>query len=202
MRLSLRNRSLVLIGCLAFGAAVALAAINSGAIGLLLGAFDKDTTLTGRTYLWAQGWLASQQAPIIGVGYQAYWVQGFPEPERLWEEFYITARAGFHFHNTYIETLVELGAIGTVLITFVLVRVLIGHTRRLMTERSDPAAQMLLGIGVLLFVRSFVEVDVISPYHVGSFLLVYAAALIAIPHSVPLPRQTPQAFKPGPSAAQ
>lgn len=200
MKLSLRNRSLVLIGCLVFGAMIALAAINAGAIGLLLGAFDKDTTLTGRTYLWAQGWLASKQAPIFGVGYQAYWVQGFPEPERLWEEFYITARAGFHFHNTYIETLVELGVIGTCLISLVLVRVLIGHTRRLMTEQSDPAAQMMLGIGVLLFVRSFVEVDVISPYHVGSFLLFYAAALIATPHPESLRTRSPRTLGPSRSS--
>lgn len=182
MRLSLRNRSLVLIGGLVLGVAIAFVAVNAGAVGMLLGAFNKDTTLTGRTYLWAQGMIAAKQNPAIGIGYQAYWVQGFPEPERLWHEFYITARTGFHFHNTYIETLVELGAVGAVLISLILLRVLIGHTRRLMTERSDPAAQMMLGIGVLLFVRSFVEVDVISPYHVGSFLLVYAAALIATPH--------------------
>lgn len=190
MRLSLRNRSLILIACLVLAAAIAVAAINAGAVDVLLGAFNKDTTLTGRTYLWAQGMLASQQAPVVGVGYQAYWVQGFPEPERLWEEFYIAARTGFHFHNTYIETLVELGGIGVLLISLVLVRVIIGHTRRLMTERSDPAAQMMLGIGVLLLVRSFVEVDVIAPYQVGSFLLFYAAALIATPHSAALRMQT------------
>jgi len=183
MKLSLRHRGMVFIGSLVLAVAIALAAINAGAVGWLLGAFGKDATLTGRTYLWAQGMLASQQNPVFGVGYQAYWVQGLPEPERLWKEFYITARAGFHFHNTYIETLVELGAIGAFLISVPLLRVVIGHARRLLTQRKDPAAQMMLGIGVLLIVRSFVEVDVISPYHVGSFLLFYAAALVATPQA-------------------
>ena len=28
----------------------------------------------------------------MGVGYQAYWVQGFSEAERLWEEFHIATQ--------------------------------------------------------------------------------------------------------------
>ena len=83
---------------------------------LLLGAFGKDSTLTGRTYLWAEGLAAAGAAPTFGTGYYAYWVQGFPEAERLWEEFYITSRSGFHFHNTYIEALVELGVVGFALV--------------------------------------------------------------------------------------
>ena len=86
--------------------------LNIGALDLLLGAFGKDATLTGRTYLWAEGLAAARENPFLGVGYQAYWVQGFPEAERLWEEFYIGSRSGFHFHNTYIEVLVELGFVG------------------------------------------------------------------------------------------
>ena len=37
----------------------------------------------------------------------------------------------------------------------------------------------MLGIGVMLLVRSFVEVDVLHPYVVGSFLLYYSAGLLA-----------------------
>ncbi len=79
----------------------------------------KDSTLTGRTYLWQQGIEAAKASPLVGVGYQAYWVQGFSEAERLWEEFYIGSRAGFHFHNTFIEAVVETGLIGLILLTMV-----------------------------------------------------------------------------------
>lgn len=157
------------------------AAANFGAFDLVLGAFGKDSTLTGRTYLWSQGWAAAAQAPVFGVGYQAYWVQGFSEAERLWEEFYIGSRSGFHFHNTYIEVLVELGAAGVALIALPMIRVPLGFLSRLASTRRDPASLVAFGIAWMFLIRSFVEVDVINPYVVGSFLLYYAAGLLASP---------------------
>ena len=52
---------------------------NFGGLNLLLGAFGKDATLTGRPIL-VEGLAAAWQSPVFGVGYQAYWVQGFPKP--------------------------------------------------------------------------------------------------------------------------
>jgi exopolysaccharide production protein ExoQ len=170
---------------LVVGVALALvatfAALNLGAADLVLGAFGKDSTLTGRTYLWSQGWAAAGEAPLLGVGYQAYWVQGFSEAERLWNEFYIGSRSGFHFHNTYIEVLVELGMAGFLLIALIMIRVPLGLLLQLVAARRDPASLVMFGIAVMFLVRSFVEVDVITPYVVGSFLLYYAAGLLASP---------------------
>lgn len=154
-------------------------ALNAGAIDLVLGAFGKDATLTGRTYLWSEGLRAVGEAPLVGVGYQAYWVQGFSEAERLWEEFYIPTRSGFHFHNTYIEALVELGYVGLVLLTVTIIGVIGGHLKRLLSERRNEESFLLLGIGLMLAVRSFFEVDVMHPYAVGSFLLYYCAGILA-----------------------
>jgi exopolysaccharide production protein ExoQ len=174
-----RTRKAFLLFGVLLGLGVALVGLYAGGLDLLLGAFGKDATLTGRTYLWSQGMAAAGQAPLFGVGYQAYWVQGFPEAERLWAEFYIEARAGFHFHNTYIEVLVELGVAGLVLLGLVLIRVPAGHLARLLNDRTDSAAYVGLGIAVMLLVRSFFEVDVIHPYALGSFLLTYTAGLLA-----------------------
>ena len=157
---------------------------------MLLGAFGKDATLTGRTYLWATGLEAAAQTPIFGVGYQAYWVQGFPEAERLWQEFYIASRSGFHFHNTYIEVLVELGGVGLVLLALVPVRVLFGHLARLLNDRHDQTAYVMLGIALMLLIRSFVEVDLLQPYVVGSFLLYYAAGQLASPQGARVPARS------------
>ncbi len=154
---------------------LAVAAYALGAVDLVLALFGKDTTLTGRTYLWAEGWRAAQDSPVVGLGYQAYWVQGFSEAERLWHEFYITARTGFHFHNTYIEALVELGYVGCILIAFIILRTLLGLLRHAVTDRSGTEALMLSGIAILLVIRSFFEIDVMNPYVIGSFLLYYSA---------------------------
>ena len=177
------NRTALLSGALILGAGLAFVAFESGATALVLGAFNKSTTLTGRTYLWAQGLADSRQAPMLGIGYQAYWVQGFPGPELLWEKFFIANRSGFHFHSTYIETLVELGYFGAILLAFVLLRALVGHTRRLIAGVDLHGSQLLVGVCVLLLVRSFVEVDILTPYQVGSFLLFYAAGSIAAPRA-------------------
>lgn len=162
-----------------------MAAWKLGAFDAILGMFGKDTTLTGRTYLWSQGIAAAGENPIFGRGYQAYWVHGYAEAERLWAEFYITARTGFHFHNTYIETMVELGAVGLALLVGFLVSVLFAELRSLLRHDDDIAAQVLFGITVMLLVRSLVEVDVITPYVVGSFLLYFAAA-----RPRPIPNET------------
>lgn len=158
-------------------------ALQLGAFEAVTGAFGKDSTLTGRSYLWAEGMAAARENPVLGRGYQAYWVHGFPDAERLWEEFYITSRTGFHFHNTYVETLVETGAAGLVLLVIVLAGTVAGLLARLMRDRRDVTAQVLFGLAVMLLIRSLVEVDVITPYVVGSFLLYYAAGMaFARPH--------------------
>ncbi|MBN9241948.1 MAG: O-antigen ligase family protein [Mesorhizobium sp.] len=170
------------------GAALAITAafvgLSLGGLDLLLAAFGKDSTLTGRTYLWSQGWAAAARTPFFGVGYQAYWVQGFSEAERLWEEFYIGSRSGFHFHNTFIEVAVELGASGVLLLLAVIVRAFAGHLGRVIGDAHNKASFVLFGLVAMFAVRAFVEVDVINPYVVGSFLLFYAAGRLAAPRTV------------------
>jgi exopolysaccharide production protein ExoQ len=41
-------------------------------------------------------------------------------------------------------------------------------------------SHLMFAVGAMLFVRSFVEVDVITPYVVGSFLLYYAAGVLSM----------------------
>lgn len=172
-------------------------AVIAGAYGggyeMLLGAFGKDATLTGRTYLWQQGIEAAGQAPLVGIGYQAFWVQGLAEAERLWAAFFIATRTGFHFHNTFIAATVETGLIGCLLLSMVLVATLAGHLRRLLTMARDREALVLFTVAALLAVRTFVEIDILNPYHVGSFLLYFAAGKLTDgckgSASQPLPRQ-------------
>ena len=124
--------------------------------------------------------MAAAANPWFGLGYQAYWVQGFSEAERLWEEFYIGTRSGFHFHNTFIEAVVETGAIGLLLLCLVLVVTIAGHLGRFLTAERHPEAALLLGVVLLLAMRAFVEIDIMTPYHVGSFLLYAAAGKLTI----------------------
>ncbi|KQW60633.1 MULTISPECIES: O-antigen ligase [unclassified Ensifer] len=178
--LSPGHRKGLFLGAVVVGGITAVAATYGGGVDLVLGLFGKDSTLTGRTYLWQQGIQAALSSPVVGVGYQAYWVQGFSEPERLWEEFFIATRSGFHFHNTFIEAMVETGAIGLVLLCNVLLVTVFGHIKRLLAYDHHTESSVLFGVAMLLFVRAFVEIDIMNPYHVGSFLLYFAAGKLTI----------------------
>ena len=180
-----RQRRLLFIGALVLVAGGGVAALQFGAMDAVLGVFGKDSTLTGRTYLWQQGILAAAQTPWLGVGYQGYWVHGFSEAERLWQDFFITSRSGFHFHNTYIEAMVETGLFGTLLLTGLLVASLVAHLRRFLVFDRSPQSLLLVAILALLLVRSFVEIDIMHPYHVGSFLLYFAVGKLTLREPAP-----------------
>ncbi|WP_267549249.1 O-antigen ligase [Rhizobium rhizogenes] len=178
--LSPRQRKRLFAAVAISGVILAVAGVYLGAVDLILGLFGKDSTLTGRTYLWQQGIAAAQLNPFFGVGYQAYWVQGFSEPERLWEEFFIGSRAGFHFHNTYIETAVETGLVGVFLLASILLTAFVGHINRFLRDDRNDESYVLLGVATLLLIRSFVEIDILNPYHVGSFLFYFTAGKLSM----------------------
>jgi exopolysaccharide production protein ExoQ len=180
MIFSPRHRRLFFSAAVVLGIGAVVGAMQVGAADAVLGVFGKDTTLTGRTYLWQQGFLQIAERPLLGIGYQGFWVQGFPEAERLWDYFGIAGRSGFHFHNTYIEAMVETGVIGMVLLALILLTTLFGHLRRLLTIARTPESLLLFGIMALLLVRSFVEIDIMNPYQVGSFLFYFAAGRLAV----------------------
>lgn len=180
MLLSPMHRKTLLLTASVLLAAGLFAALSLGAIDFVLGLFGKDSTLTGRTYLWQQGIEAARQYPWLGTGYQAYWVQGFSEPERLWSEFYIGSRSGFHFHNTFIETAVETGTAGLLALTATLLITLWAHLKRALSQMGDGEALVLFCLSALLLVRAFVEVDILTPYHAGSFLLIFAAGRLTL----------------------
>ena len=56
-----------------------------------------------------------------------------------------------------------------------LLATLAGHLLRLLSAARDREALVLFTIAALLAVRTFVEIDILNPYHVGSFLLYFAA---------------------------
>lgn len=94
----------------------------------------KDTSLTGRTYLWGFADTLIRERPWLGHGTFAFWRQGNLDAEGLWQRFFIASRTGFNFHNMFIETMVNNGYVGLALLVFLLVVVgatsVVGFLRR------------------------------------------------------------------------
>lgn len=153
--------------------ATAFASYRFGAFDALLAAFGRDSSLTGRTYLWSEALEFGSAQPILGLGYNAFWTHGRPAAEMLWREFYITGRTGFHFHNLLIETYVGTGLIGLALVVGICLLLFIMPLSAALRRGSVGSLMLLSGLAILFLVRSIAEVDFITPHTVGSFLVAF-----------------------------
>lgn len=174
-----RQRAAVIAAAAAGAAAAAVAALRLGAFASTLGAFGKDETLTGRTYLWNRGVEIGSGQPWLGHGYDAFWTKGRPEAEELWREFYIASRTGFHFHNVYIEAFVGLGALGLVLTGFLALALLLIPIRAALRPLAGGSTIILAGLSLLFLIRSTVEVDFLTPHTAGAFLVPFVLLKLA-----------------------
>jgi O-antigen ligase len=82
----------------------------SGAMEVLILAMGEDLTLTGRTDLWAEV-LAAGTNPAIGAGFESFWMGGVAAT--LWDKYWWHP---VQAHNGFIETYLNLGAVGLVLL--------------------------------------------------------------------------------------
>ncbi len=136
----------------------------------VLAAAGKDTSLTGRTFLWSRARDYIGMRPLLGVGYQAFWVQGHVEAEGLWRFAQIESRTGFHFHNLYYETAVELGELGVAILAVSLVAAAALSLHRCLVQ-PDSSAAFLGALIVFYAIRVGVELDFLDPFSPGSLLL-------------------------------
>jgi len=89
-----------------------------------LSLLNKDATLTGRTYLWAQADRLIALRPVLGHGYRAVWLGKSMTTIGLLRWTGLPDGRGFHFHHTYREVTVDTGRVGVSL--FILSIALIG----------------------------------------------------------------------------
>lgn len=131
--------------------------------------FDKDPTLTGRTYLWYRAADLITEKPMLGRGYYAFWIQGNPDAEGLWRYFGIDTRGGFTFHNTGVEILVTLGWLGLIVIAAVALIGLLALVRRFVVR---PNLALVFWVGVLLYqlARTPIEAIGIAPFYFSTVL--------------------------------
>ena len=167
-------------------AAISLLVVSAGVFaalvrnlgGLLIGLgeqmFDKDPTLTGRTYLWYRAHDLIAEKPWLGRGFYAFWRQGNTDAEGLWQYAGIVERGGFNFHNALVELTVQLGMVGAAVFCVIGLIGLLGLVRQLVERPSLPlcfwAAYMLY-----VLVRAPMEAVGYAPFYFSTCLLFAAA---------------------------
>ncbi len=130
----------------------------------VLNAFGKDYTLTGRTYLWSEGIKHGMLSPILGHGYNAFWVPYNPPAEQYWDEFFIVGKTGFNFHNLYIEAFVILGIVGVIAVAVVMLYLFYSSFYLIINNGLNITTCTLFGISSLMLIRSISEVEIFGPF--------------------------------------
>ncbi len=168
----------------------------TGMINLGADLFDKDPTLTGRTYLWYRAADLIREKPLLGRGYYAFWRQGNTDAEGLWRYFGIESRGGFTFHNTLIDILVTLGWLGVVVIA-VVVLIAMGAMLRRFVERPDLSLVFWISILLYQMARTPIETIGIAPFYFSTVLTFGAlGAAFGRVRQVTVARQRPVVRRP------
>jgi len=140
--------------------------------------FQKDMTLTGRTYLWNAANELIAQRPIAGHGYRAIWMG--PEGASLLARNRQKDGRAFNFHDTIREVAADLGAIGVVLLSLALIygflKLVLG-----LVDRATVARAFALTVFLVAILRIRTEV-LFGPFVLDTVLLYavlgYASAIL------------------------
>jgi len=153
--------------------------------------FDKDPTLTGRTYLWQRAGDLIVETPFLGRGFRSFWLQGNPDAEGLWQFAGITSRDGFNFHNTPIEILVHLGWFGLIVYGAVLIIALVFLVFKFLV-RPNLFHCFWLSVLVYEMVRMPIESIGFNEFYFSTLLLFMAmGSAFGVPAEQPSYRRLP-----------
>ena len=112
-----------------------------------------DSSFTGRTTIWAFAESEIARYPVLGWGYQSFWLVGADAPS-------LTDASGWvkfmpNSHNGYYDAILELGYVGLAfLLVFLTTTVhVIGHV----TEHDYKRAWILLSVALFIMIYNFIE---------------------------------------------
>lgn len=106
LRLRVPQAGLLAVAILVIGIGVSAPFLRGSNLAAFTSALGRDKTLTGRSEVWAELVPVVEQRPVLGCGFGSFWTSGR-------QDFY---RINFA-HNGYLDTLLELGAVGLALYT-------------------------------------------------------------------------------------
>jgi exopolysaccharide production protein ExoQ len=179
--LLLRGRSLVvalrlaLVGCLAVLAVGLILFLEVDPVREFLGLLGKDITLTGRIYLWNSALAQIGERPWLGTGFDAFWTGAID-----WRTHLVLAELGnvLHFHDTYLEVGVQLGALGLIAATVALLgyaRLAVAHLR-VMPGHAGLWPVLFL---VVPLVTTLAEYDLFARHNLANIVFVALAVAMA-----------------------
>jgi exopolysaccharide production protein ExoQ len=171
----MRRISLATISTAGFSLLALLAAngiLPASPRALLLGRNSSLTTLTGRTDIWSYALQRVVDRPIAGYGYNSFWSARHTAEVSQAVDWKISEG-----HSAYLDTLLNLGAVGLMLFVALLVLMVVVAIARFVTrrERAYAAAAALVGFGTL---DGLLESALVIP-NLLSFIILAVSGILA-----------------------
>ncbi len=141
---------------------------------LLVGLLGKDMTLTGRTEIWTAVMDSIAKRPLLGYGYQAFWLGLEGESYRIiLAVSWILAQA----QNGFLDIVLEMGVVGLAVVLLVFAFAFRDALFCLLRSRDDGqlrAVEWYLAIVVLTLIYNLDESFLFDSKHLGSMFFLLA----------------------------
>jgi exopolysaccharide production protein ExoQ len=139
-----------------------------------------DPTFSGRTIIWQFALKEIERRPLLGWGYQSFWLVGPDAPS-------VVEAPGFvkdmpNAHNGYYDTLLEMGYVGYALLLIFVVATL--HAIGRLSDRDSARAWVLLSLALYVIIHNGLESTWMRAYDLMWVVFVMIAAEIGR-HSQP-----------------
>lgn len=154
-----------------FSAATVVIVVWPDSLFTLLG---KDVTLTGRTGIWTAVSASIAKRPLLGYGYQAFWLGLEGESYRvILAVSWVLAQA----QNGFLDVTLEMGVLGLAIVLLVFGFAFRDAVVCLLRSREDThlrAVEWYLTIVVLTLIYNLDESFLFDPKHLGSMIFLLA----------------------------
>ena len=147
-----RNRMSAPFVLVSFVGLVASLVAGLSTLPIILAAYGKDTTFTGRTNIWSGVLWAIRQRPLLGYGYSGVWVSDNREPT-----FSMMRRIGFrafHAHNGALDVVLQVGLVGLILFLCLLLPLLSCGFRLARKGSAVGAVALVAGLAIVIMALS------------------------------------------------
>lgn len=157
----------------------------------VLSSVGKETTLTGRTILWAFGWDAFTTHPWLGWGYKGYWES---TQSTVFYLRYVIGQDLWFFHNNLLEVAVAFGIMGPILFIAALVNAF-RMTLRVFTRDLSYISLWYLLFVVFISIASMAEYPLFLNHSLWQFLFV--AVYVSTARAIGARRAQPRSARSG-----
>ncbi len=169
------DKSLLLLTGLSVALLVLVVSASLPMLPSFLSLFGRNTTLSGRTYVWAIVIRSIMKHPILGYGFYAFW-QGLTGESA---NAIVAVNWTFGYaHNGILELMLQLGLLGTTVFFVTLVQAMRNAWICLRNGRPS-AADWYIGLIVLTILYNVDEATVVWPNELLSILYVVACCGLA-----------------------